>query len=411
MPQVFISHSSADDAFVTRLSADLRAAGVQTWVDHENIPAGADWDESVEAALETCDVLVLVLSPQAVESRNVTDEWSYFFDLQKSIYPVMQSDCKVPFRLRRLQRVNFTREYEAGLHHLLRSLGTEISPETLSASARGLDAPLPAADFERLPYEPETVLIPAGPFLMGSTSAQDSRARENEMPQQTIMLPAFRIGKYPVTVGEYRAFVEAGEFRRYTQTGGYLQRSYWSEAGWIDKRDRMQPDHWDKIEWTGHDRQPVIGVNWYEANAYCRWLSEVTGRAYHLPTEAEWEKAARGIDGRIYAWGNSWRVGMCNTREAGIGRTTPVGQFSRVGDQPHGLADICGNVWEWCQTQWRDSYATPEDNGTETDDARVVRGGSWGDLQGNARVTARLKYLPNRRETYIGFRVAMSSEL
>jgi formylglycine-generating enzyme required for sulfatase activity len=102
----------------------------------------------------------------------------------------------------------------------------------------------------------------------------------------------------------------------------------------------------------------VDRVSWYEAYAYCRWLAEATGKPYRLPTEMEWEKAARGTDGRMFPWGNTWSKELCNSREIwdrADPRTTPVGQFSPDGDSPYGAADMCGNLWEWCGTRWRDS--------------------------------------------------------
>jgi WD40 repeat protein len=108
MSHIFISHSSRDDDFITRLAADLRAAGLQTFVDHEDIQPSQDWDATVQAALESTDVMVLVLSPRSVASQNVKVEWSFFLDLGKPIYPILLEDCEIPFRLRLFQYVNFT---------------------------------------------------------------------------------------------------------------------------------------------------------------------------------------------------------------------------------------------------------------------------------------------------------------
>ncbi|NDJ74927.1 MAG: formylglycine-generating enzyme family protein, partial [Chloroflexi bacterium] len=109
--------------------------------------------------------------------------------------------------------------------------------------------------------------------------------------EHTATLPDFRIGKYPVTVGEFRAFIEGG---------GYHEARWWTEAGWRWRMDRdiTQPFHWDDAQWSGDERLPVVSVSWYAAYAYCQWLAAQTGRTYRLPTEAEWEKAARGPDGR-----------------------------------------------------------------------------------------------------------------
>lgn len=115
MTRIFISHSSHDDAFVTALAADLNAAGVQTWVDHHDILPSRIWDKEVAAALKACDTMIIVLTLDAVESDNVTDEWSYFLDEKKPVYPVKCGDCEIPFRLRRRQHVDFTGDRGAAL--------------------------------------------------------------------------------------------------------------------------------------------------------------------------------------------------------------------------------------------------------------------------------------------------------
>ena len=200
--------------------------------------------------------------------------------------------------------------------------------------------------------EPDLVRIPGGPFLMGTSEAEIERlARQDdlawkwkekgyfrrEQPQHTVNLADYAMARYPVTVGAYRPFVTAG---------GYQQRRHWTQAGWAWRESvaRVQPAFWDDERWTGNDRLPVVGVSWYEAIAYCRWLSETTGRRYRLPTEAEWEKAARGSDGRLYPWGNEFDARFCNTSAGGLGRTLPVDQCSPEGQSAHGCAGMAGNT-------------------------------------------------------------------
>jgi formylglycine-generating enzyme required for sulfatase activity len=253
-------------------------------------------------------------------------------------------------------------------------------------------------DSSTFPYEPETVLIPAGPFVMGSDLAEDILAAETETPQHEVTLPGFRIGKYPVAVGEYWAFMDEG---------GYFEQRYWTDAGWAWRVQEhiSQPRFWDDEKWTGNDHWPVVGVSWYEAVAYTQWLAEITDRLYRLPTESEWEKAARGTDGRLYPWGNEWRVGLSNVA-GGMWRTTAVGYYSPDGDSPYGVADMSGNVWEWCLTKWRDRYTDPEDNGFSGSAARCLRGGSWFGQPQDARVTARIRDEPSDWDDHLGFRVA-----
>jgi formylglycine-generating enzyme required for sulfatase activity len=269
---------------------------------------------------------------------------------------------------------------------------------------------------ERQPFEPEMIHVPAGPFLMGTSDRQadwlaqrSDRARkwrvkgyfDREQPQHAVILPDYTIAKYPVTVGEYQAFVEAA---------GYLQRQYWTDSGWEwrEADGIVKPGRWDDERWTGDSDLPVIGVSWYEACAYCRWLSEASGRTYRLPTEAEWEKAARGPDGRVYPWGDAFDASRCNARPSGWKRTTPVARYSPAGDSPYGCADMVGNGSEWTMTQYRpypyDAHDGRDDpaGGAE----RVIRGGSWYKPPLRARVASRGMNDPFFRDDDVGFRCA-----
>jgi formylglycine-generating enzyme required for sulfatase activity len=268
-------------------------------------------------------------------------------------------------------------------------------PHDVTARATGGDAPPQPA---RLPYEPETVLIPAGPFLMGSDKETDPQAYDSECPEHTVALPEYRIGKYPVTVGEYRAFIKAQ---------GYGERRFWTAAGWQfrEQKKLTSPRFWLFGTWATNPRFPVIGVSWYEAAAYTCWLSEATGRSYRLPSEAEWEKAARGTDGRIYTWGTTWREGLCNWQGSGIQHTTPVGDFSPASDSPYGVADMSGNVRTWCATKWRWRYPVTEDNTLEGIFLRCLRGGAWDYDRFVARCATRSGIRPSYATALIGLRV------
>lgn len=170
----------------------------------------------------------------------------------------------------------------------------------------------------RLPFEPETVYIPAGQFITGLADDPDN-------PQRTINVASYRLGKYPVTVAHYAEFIK--------QSNHPLPKT-----GWYNR----QPDEFLK-ERLSH---PVTGISQTDALAYCRWLSEQTGRPYSLPTEAQWEKAARGTDGRLYPWGKVWQADYCNGPSNG---PTVVDAYS-PGVSPYGCFDMVGNVWEWTTT-------------------------------------------------------------
>lgn len=236
--------------------------------------------------------------------------------------------------------------------------------------------------------ELEMVLIPAGEFIMGSIPGLDQAARTDEYPQHRLYLPDYYMAKTPVTQAQYALFVQATGYRQPT------------------RRDNGQPPP-DKQD------HPVVYVSWDDAVAYCRWLSKRANLVYRLPTEAEWEKAARGTDGRIYPWGNQWDGRRCNTPESGLNDTTPVGAYPD-GASPYGLLDMVGNVWEWCATKWGKPYPyeVGENEWLEEylreDVRRAVRCGSFNDYRSFARCAGRWFDPHWSRGKEIGFRVVIA---
>ncbi len=278
--------------------------------------------------------------------------------------------------------------------------------------------------------------VPAGPFVMGSDEKQDPYAWEDEMPQHEQPLPYdYFISRYPVTNAQYAAFV---------QDGGYANPDYWTEAGWQWRESNHVTGpgtYGGAFDLPNH---PVVGVSWYEAVAFCRWLTEklrVTGYELRvkgedgsaevwdfgsgryevrLPTEAEWEKAARGTDGQLYPWSHTLPSGAdqevatrCNMTDTGLGTTSAVGLFP-AGASPYGCLDMSGNVWEWCLTKWVDNYKGYEERmeslqELEGDALRVWRGGGFGNHQWLVRCAVRLGDLPLNRIRNYGFRVVGAS--
>lgn len=237
------------------------------------------------------------------------------------------------------------------------------------------------------------VYVPDGPFQMGSNDYSD------EQPIHTMSVEAFWLGKTPVTNAQFRPFVESG---------GYTNQAFWTIAGWQWRSQRRirHPRHWSDTQWNT-PQQPVIGVSWYEATAYTIWLGQTTGQIMCLPTEAEWEKAARGVDGRIYPWGNAAPdKSRCNFADH-EGTTTPVVNYP-AGTSPYGALDMAGNVWEWIGTQWLDNYvnyATIVCQEKEGSGLRSLRGGSWGHPARNLRAANRRKYEPDHQSYHVGFRI------
>ena len=219
--------------------------------------------------------------------------------------------------------------------------------------------------------------VPPGEFVLGG---------KNGFDMQIVRLEGgFFCARTPATHAQYARFIEEQ---------GYATRDYWTDEGWQWKegKKRTHPGYWEQDRF-GEPDQPVVGVTWYEAAAYCRWLASRTGQPCRLPTEKQWEKAARGYDGREYPWG-AWKEGVCNTSESSIGKPSPVGQFSPQGDSPYGLQDAAGNVWEWMAS--------------EEGSSRVVRGGSWSNDPDFARCAVRVRFNPGVGWDVFGFRVVVS---
>lgn len=198
------------------------------------------------------------------------------------------------------------------------------------------------------------------------------------------------LGKYPVTVQEFAAFVDAG---------GYREPRFWDAEGWRRRTDREweSPDAWEKQ--LAFRNQPVTGVSCFEARAYCAWLAEKTGQPIRLPTEAEWALAATNPGGP-YPWGGSQREGPSEEHansDGHVGRPTPVGMYP-LGGAPYGHLDMAGNVWEWCLDSSRPGSL------------RVLRGGSWSAFARFVRAADRLAYGPGLRNDDVGFRLARGQE-
>jgi formylglycine-generating enzyme required for sulfatase activity len=251
-----------------------------------------------------------------------------------------------------------------------------------------------AVPYPRGDFEGEMVRVPAGRFGMGVSNKQAMELIAKGYgktlidlfrPLHGVELPEYWIGKYPVTNVEYQAFV---------RLSGYPPPRRW--GGQDCPR--------------GRDNHPVVEVSWKDAQAYCAWLSQKSGKHCRLPTEAEWEKAARGDDARLYPWGNTFNSALCNSAESGIRGTTPVGKYSRQGDSPFGCADMAGNVEEWCSNH---SYRYPyegfgEQEDMQEDQTRITRGGHYGSADFFVRCDVRHSFRKEDWLGHVGFRVVVS---
>ncbi|MBI4670608.1 MAG: SUMF1/EgtB/PvdO family nonheme iron enzyme [Chloroflexi bacterium] len=276
--------------------------------------------------------------------------------------------------------------------------------------------------------------IPYEDFWMGSSKNKndphyDPEAYDDELGQRvkykfknTKAGDKYYITRYPITNAQFDAFVEQKE-------NGYQKREFWTDAGWQWRRDRIANEKYGGVyDLPNH---PVVNVTWYEAAAFCKWVGsklQVAGYKVQvwrdgkietcdvgpvtcrLPSEAQWEKAARTSDGRKYPWGKDITPEHANYDETGIGATSAVGCFPR-GMNEYGVLDMSGNVWDWCATKWVENYqeyGTQEDNSLEGDALRVLRGGSFNLDARFVRCAWRNWDNPDIRSLYRGFRVGLS---
>jgi formylglycine-generating enzyme required for sulfatase activity len=235
--------------------------------------------------------------------------------------------------------------------------------------------------------EPPLCHVPAGPFLMGSI---ENIGFDEELPQHTVTLAAYQIGTFPVTVAEYACAVRAKAVEEPPST--------YAPFAW-----NMQLQHLD---------HPVVFVTWFDAMQYAQWLSQVTGKAWDLPTEAQWEKAARGTDGRLFSWGNEWDDTLANTRESRMYGPTPIGHYPVQSASPYGVYDMTGNVSEWTSSIGMDYPYDPGDGrenlqDPDPDEGRVARGGSFGYVSDIARTVYRSIMSPGKEHFDLGFRLAL----
>lgn len=264
----------------------------------------------------------------------------------------------------------------------------------LEDEARSLDERIAAGEELAKVGDPraaavDRVFIEAGPFLF--------RGGEGHEPHR-VHLSAYSIDRWPVTVASYAQFIDAG---------GYEDPRYWSSRGWYwrEREAIERPRFWGEDEWAAYlvPNHPVVGVSVYEAEAYAAF------RGARLPTDAEWEKACRGTDGRCHPWGDAWIEDAAGQRGVGPRGTVPIGSFPK-GRSIYGVGDLVGCVWQWCadvadenaEPAENDPFVDPEDY--EEDEKRVTRGGAWNTLAWSVNCTSRNAYPPTARFSNLGFR-------
>jgi formylglycine-generating enzyme required for sulfatase activity len=415
--RIFLSHASEDKPRVRELSRVLRENGFDPWLDEERLLPGQDWELEIANAVSSSDVVITCLSTISVnkvgyvqkELRRVLDIADRQPEGRIFIIPVRLEECRVPTRLSQWQYADIF--VDGGYERLCASLkarsegGSVILPPPLAspplalaggrlrkphtrlwAAAAAVAALIAtAAIVAKVWHKPEAyskqhenaavgeaahdgmVFVQGGRFLMGRNGFVDPEAS----PAHEVMVQGFWIDQFPVTELRFLDFLRA------SNRSGALQRSFANSPALASDR-------------------PATNVSWDEADNYC--LAE----GKRLPTEAEWELAARGMDGRLYPWGEDFNPAAVNGIESGIGSPEGVGKRP-LNRSPYNVKDMSGNIWQWCADEYRPypggaaGFAIPPG-------ARVIRGGSFQSDRLHVTAVTRNMELPSARKAGIGFR-------
>lgn len=388
---IFLAYSHQDAPVMRQLYADLRGAGWSVWTDEGLEPGTPSWQDAIQEALRQARCLVVLLSPHASKSHWVNSEISYTLKLGRRIIPVLVAGddlSAVPLSLVNTQWVDVRGAYRQ-----------TVDGELLPALRRHLGgvAIQPPVRFD-------WVSIPAGEFTMGSDKLKDKLAYDNELPQHRLHLPAYRIARTPVTVAQFAAFAEATGHKTTAEERG------WAYAWTGEKWDDVKGANWryprgPESNIAQKQDHPVTCISWHDARAFCGWATLVTGGKVWLPSEAEWEKAARGTDGRIYPWGDQQPTDKLCNFGMNVGDTTSVGSYL-AGASPYGVLDMTGNVLEWISTKWVDNYKTYKPDDDPNGEAeRALRGGSFDFTGRYVRCAYRNGTPPDYVLINVGFRV------
>lgn len=465
MGHVFISYSHKDSTYAHALADQLHERGIEVWID-ERLDYGSQWPHEIQKQLDSCDAFLLVMSPRSFASDWVQSELQRAKRKLKPIFPLLLEgdetwlsvesiqyydvrsgnfpDEKFYSALKRVLKTGSASDGAVSVpkselpsgtvrpqaarqrgawilgvgggavlliicmatagYLLFQSLNRGPSSPDVAATLQATEAvvsletapganselstsavEVPASTATPLPAQITDIegvtmhLVPAGRFIMGSDNGDS-----NEKPVHEVELAAYYMDVHEVTNADYRACVDAGPCTPpgLNSLGGFLEQYY----------DDPQ-----------YDQYPVVYVNWYQARSYCNW------RGAQLPTEAQWEKAARGTDGPVYPWGPYVTCDRANFGGCYGNTTTPVQTF-QTGMSPYDLHDMAGNVWEWVGDWYGESYyqtaPTADPTGPAAGQFRVVRGGSFADNENSQRSSYRNRDLPENFNWNIGFRCA-----
>ena len=393
--RIFLSYAWQDREQAKAVYLALRDQGHRVFFDRADLPAGDEYHNRIRAAVDHTHLFVFLISPDALDAGSYTlTELTIAEKSNRRLLPVMLREIEIARLPASLQAVTIHRpdgNLAASVAAEAYRIAVELRRRRLkqSAAAAAFGAIVAAGGFyfflgaqnnqERLAQDgAPAVLIPAGSFVMGD---------DENSPRREIFVSAFYIDKYEVTLARYGAFLEA--------TGKV-----------------KSPEAWETADLENGAALPVAGVDWHDADSYCRWAGK------RLPTEAEWERAARGGDERKYPWGSD----PASPEHARFGQPYPnpvykdgvvrVGTYSK-GVSPFGIYDLSGNVWEWVNDWYADSFRRDDvrnPKGPADGTHKVIRGGGWYDQADRITATKRMYADPAQRGDEVGFRCASNAK-
>jgi sulfatase modifying factor 1 len=392
--RIFLSYASEDRASADAIRLALESDGHDVFFDREDLPPGGEFHTRIRRGIEESDLVIFLVSPKTLDPGSYT--LTEISIAEKSwpkpdgrILPVLLERVTVQELPAYLRAVTFLEtpgnvpaEIASAVDRMARERRRRLWRKVVPIAAACIVAAGAATWYFASRGAPSTRvgkdgtpadLVPAGNFVMGD---------DESSPKRPLFVDAFYMDRFETTTGRYRKYLEG--------TGS----------------DRV-PDYWDQIAGEGSDEMPVIGVSWNEANAYCRWAGK------RLPTEAEWEKAARGTDERPFPWGQSPpTVERANHLNSSPGpydtALSPVGSHA-AGKSPYGVDDLAGNASEWVADWYSESFTSDDvynPRGPADGEKKVIRGGGRYDPVPRLSATWRMYASPDTRTDDIGFRCA-----
>jgi len=406
---IFLSYARENRPHVQMLAEALEHTGWSVLFDQLSTVVDQDIFQATENAVNQANCVIVIWSYAAIQSKWVLSEAEIAHKQEKLIL-IRLDDSKLPVEFEALQALDFANwkgEHSSVIFVRLkkaieRLIGLPRNDRKKAKSARikQTEAPVkPPLVQKRTLQLPDIdwIEIPEGIFIYGkdysggygnSSGVGYGKGYADALPLE---IKRFFISRYPITHCQYQTFIDAG---------GYEDERWWQDL------IKSQPT---KASWQQPNR-PRDNVNWYEAVAFCRWLSAQFGYVISLPTERQWEKAARGTDGREYPWGASFQTGDANvfldSNPENLNQTCAVGLFPHRAS-PYQVMDMAGNVWEWCLNPF-DQPNQIEPN-TSNAPRVVLRGGCWDLKASEARTFMRRSRHPDLRDYEVGFRVVCRS--